>query len=246
MKKLVFSILTLAFCVSVNALAQKINLREDRVKLDGRLSNAWAGNLVGDVNFAKKVFADYMKDNFDVKLKKNGKEEFSAKEVVMASISSKSGDLVGRFYEDGSGQPKFAIGFLLGYEVSLNSTEHSSEMKKLEEAVKGFLTTYVSKYYTDLIEDDMKKLKGLNSDLSSNEKEISKLTKKIESNEKDILDPKKADKAMELKNDNIHNKSRIESLTAVNENLTLEINRLDEVLKKNRMEKTTLEAELKN
>lgn len=164
----------------------------------------------------------------------------------MATVSPKSGDLVARFYEDGSGQPKFAIGFLLGYEVSLNSTEHSAEMKKLEDVVKGYLTTYVSKYYSDLIEEDMKKLKGLNSDLSGNEKEISKLTKKIESNEKDILDPKKEDKVLELKNENIHNKSRIESLTAVNENLTVEINRLDEVLKKNRMEQAKLEAEVKN
>ncbi len=246
MKKLMFSILTLAFCVSLNAIAQKINLREDRVKLDGRLSNAWAGNLVGDMGLAKKVFDDYMKDNFDVKVKKDGKEELSAKEVVMASVSPKSGDLVARFYEDGSGQPKFAIGFLLGYEISLNSTEHSSEMKKLEDVVRGYLTTYISKYYTDLIDDDMKKLKGMNSDLSSNEKEISKLTKKIESNEKDILDPKKEDKVLDLKNENIHNKSRIESLTAVNENLTVEINRLDEVLKKSRMEKEALESELKN
>lgn len=241
------NLLSFVFLISftINGFSQKINLREDRIKLDGRLSNAWCGNLPGESDYAKKIFTDYIKDNFDVKVKKDGKEELSAKEVVVASVSPKSGDLVARFYTD-NGQEKFGIGFLLGYEVSLNSQEHSVEMRKLEDLVKGYLTTYVAKYYADMIEDDMKSLKALNSDLTDNEKEISKLSKKIESNEKDILDPKKEDKKLDLTNENIHHKARIESLTAVNENLKVEINRLDEVLKKNRMEQAGFESELKN
>ena len=57
-------------------------------------------------------------------------------------------------------------------------------------------------------------------------------------------DPKKEDKVLELKNDNIHNAARIESLKAVNENLKTEINRLDDVLKKSRMEQSAYAAEL--
>ncbi len=95
-----------------------------------------------------------------------------ASEVVLATVSPKSGDLVGRFYKDGSSQSKFAIGFLLGYEISLNSTEHSAEMKKMEDVVKGYLTAYVSKYYTDLIDDDMKKLKNLNNELAGMKKKL--------------------------------------------------------------------------
>ena len=105
--------------------------------------------------------------------------------VSLPAIAIKRGDLVGYSYITELNYA-MALVFQLGYDISLNSTEWTTEMENLRNYAKAFMTYHYEQVYVRRVKTLEKELKALEKEKSQNMNRINNLTKKVNNTGKKI------------------------------------------------------------
>ncbi len=242
MKKQYFFLAAFALCLAAPTFAQRYVAVERKVPMDKGEANAWVMQVDEPLDDLMKSFDKYAKSQWDVKMKKAGKDMLVAKESTIAAISDKQGDLKAKFYT-ADGQNTLAVAFMPGYDVSLNTYDNEEGMDNLKKFVKNFVKTFKSDQIQATIVQDEKRLKDLQSDLKKDERDYQSLNKKISGNESDIEKGKDKDKAFDLKNENIENRARLAALDEIMTNVKEEINKVRNLISDHRTALGSLEEQ---
>lgn len=138
----------------------------------------------------KDAWEDYMKDNYDVKMKGNGlftnKDVLRAEQVKINIISNKELDFYTRIVKEAE-RTKMCVFGSFGYDIPISKKEYPNEFEAMEAMTKRFLKDYLPNYYEEWIDHAQDKLadleddrKDMNKKMEKNIKEIEKLTQENE------------------------------------------------------------------
>jgi len=172
----------------------------------------------------KKAWQDYLKDSYDFKIKGIGfltnKDLLTAEKVTVNEISPKAMDFYTKIveHEDGSEMSVFASH---GYDIYISKEKLPSEFAAMKGIFQEFLQNFLPQYHQELIKDTQKKIKGLEGDRKSMEKQIRKDKRKIEKLNKEI------DKINEAL---ISNKSELRQIEQLLRSRKNELKRVQETL----------------
>ncbi len=153
----------------------------------------------------KDAWEDYMKDEYDVKLKGTGlfanKDVLRAEEVTIKEVSPNAMNFYTRVIEKGK-NTEMSVFAEFGYDLYISKEKYPEPYAKIKSMVDGFLNTYLPKYYQEKLEESQeifqdldKDVSKLSDDISDHQKEIEKLTKEMEDMESEL-----ASKQKKLKN----------------------------------------------
>ncbi|RYM34578.1 hypothetical protein ERX46_04170 [Brumimicrobium glaciale] len=181
-------------------------------------------NLDPEPKPLKKAWKDFLKDNYDFKIKGIGflsnKDLLYKEDVIIPKISSKRMNFYTEIVEDevGSEMKVFAS---FGYDIYIDKNETPEEYRIMTRMLNEFLKSYLPDYYNDQVKDTEKKVKtlskdvkGLNKDISKNNKKIENLTEEIEELTKES---EEQSSALEIANTKL--KERKEKLERINSKL---------------------------
>lgn len=185
MKKITLLLLAVMI-LTVSGYAQThLFLEEREVTLPEGKITAWVFPVTRDVEEALDDLKDYCKDRSDLKLKKDGDNMLIAEEWSLPTISAKRGDFIGYCYITDQ-YYAMAIAFKLGYDISLNSEDWTSEMENLRNYSKSFMAYHYEQSYARRIKILEKDLKDLEKERDQNEGKINNLTNKVNNLSKKI------------------------------------------------------------
>ena len=244
MKTLYPYFLLLLFVVSASlpAEAQKYAPREQTIMFDKITANAWVVAIDEEpIDALKKSWSSYVKQQFDVKAKKEGKDQLEAKEVVLPAIYAHKGDLKARFFTENS-TSMMAVAFMPGYDISLNTLEHPQAAENLRRFVKNFIKQYKTKVLNEQIAQQEKREKSIEKDYGKNEREHKQLTKHITKIDKQLRSSKTEEsKKFELNNQKVEDKSRMAALATVMQNQKSELSQINRTIQGMRADISRLE-----
>lgn len=188
-------------------------------------------NLEPEPKEVKDAFKDWLKDNYDVKLKGFGfltnKDVLYAENVSIQEVSDKNLNFYTKVVEDGE-QTKMSVFASYGYDIHINPEKYPRAFRKIEELTDNFVADYLPKFYQNRIKnaeerlsDLQKRQKDLEDNISDNKGDIEKMYKEIEElkkeNEELIQDLSKNKDNLEKANVTL--KSRKEELTKIIEKI---------------------------
>jgi hypothetical protein len=139
----------------------------------------------------KEAWKDYLKDNYDFKLKGIGflrnKDLLSAEEINVAKISSKQIDFYTHISEDENGS-EMKVFVRFGYDIYLNKEDYPNEYETLTVILKDFLNEYLTKYYQEKVNDTEERIEELEDETTDLKEEIADDTASIKKLKKEIED----------------------------------------------------------
>ncbi|MCB0560340.1 MAG: hypothetical protein H6573_27785 [Lewinellaceae bacterium] len=138
----------------------------------------------------KEAWQDFIKDNYDVKLKGIGflanKDLLDAEKVQFKAISDKEMNFY-TFFDEKKDKTEMYVFASLGYDIYLDRGEYPQEYRAMRNIVDKFVTKYVPSYYQqqvaesqDLLSSLKKEIGNLMGDISDNQKAIEKNLKAID------------------------------------------------------------------
>jgi hypothetical protein len=138
----------------------------------------------------RSAWIEYLKDNYNLKLKGNGlfqnKDILNAENVIIDKISANSMNFYTQIIENeiGSEMKLFAS---YGYDMFIEKEKYADEYYSLIEILESFLKVYLPKYYTQEVDDTKKRLleltkenNRLNKNIISDNGKLKKLNQKID------------------------------------------------------------------
>ena len=173
-------VLLIAGIMITGVLQAQIHLfieEQELTLIDGK-STAWVFPVTGTLEEALDDLKEYCKDRSDVKLKKGGDNLLIAEKISLPIIATERGDLIGFCYKTEQ-YDAMAVVFKLGYDISLNSKEWTSEMQSLRYYTKAFMSYHYEQSYARRLKDLEKALKAVEKERSQNESKINNFTNKI-------------------------------------------------------------------
>lgn len=142
----------------------------------------------------KEAWTDYLKSEYDLKLKGFGflsnKDLLSAEKVTVSKISSNQMDFYTHF-EEVDDKTKMNVFASMGYDIYVNPEEYPRAYRNLRSMMNGFVRGYVPGYYEDRIEETADNVEDLEDDIADLESDISKNKERIEENQQEIKDMEK-------------------------------------------------------
>lgn len=153
-------------------------------------------NLDPEPKTLKKAWRNYLKDNYDFKLKGIGflsnKDLLSAEKIIVPQISSDAMDFYTQILEDENGS-EMKVFVRHGYDIYINKNNYPNEYKTLHEILENFIKFYIPKYHQNKINDTEKRIEkltdeteDLQEDISDNTSTIANLKKEIEKLEDEL------------------------------------------------------------
>jgi flavodoxin len=147
---------------------------------------------------AKDTWEDFIKDNYDVKMKGTGlfanKDVLYAEQVKFDAISSKEMDFYTRIVAQGDNTALCVFGSF-GYDIPVSNKEYPADFEAMETIIKRFLESYLPSYYDERIKEMQDKLtdlqdnqKDMQDKMANNKKEIEKLTERNEELDKSLTE----------------------------------------------------------
>lgn len=149
--------------------------------------------LEAETDAVKDAFVDFLKKNYDFKLKGNGwfanKEELYAKKVIVQKIIDKQMDFFAEIIpvSQGASQTQITLFASLGYDIYLNEQDYPAAYQDLYNLGVAFLENFIPDYFKEHIstaKKDIKKLEkttqSLSKDIDQNEKDIKKMYQEIQ------------------------------------------------------------------
>lgn len=141
-----------------------------------------------DVNTddVRDAFIDYLKDQYDFKLKGNGlfadKDELYAEKVMVKEIINKRINWFTEIIESDRSDSKtrMTIFVNLGYDVYLSEEQYEQSFDKVYQIVTDFMRTYVPNYHEELISETQEVIADLKEDTNDLKEDIQKNQKDIE------------------------------------------------------------------
>lgn len=168
--------------------------------------------------FLKKEWADYLKDEYDVKLKGIGflsnKDMLTAEKAVLPPLSSKALDLYTHFSAD-NGQTTFHVFAAYGYDMYAGQGKFTQDIQELQSITQAFLDQLLPRYFqeeaeraSDRVDELTDDINDLQDGIADNEKEIKKLRKEIASMQKDLEEKNEQLKTAEAEWNRAQNRAR--------------------------------------
>lgn len=226
MKSRIFLVALLLSIVS-SSFTQTMSVVEKDVAIDGRFVPAWSAVVAEDIDFIKKSFSTYLRKSYDLTAKRKGSRVMVVEESTIPLISQNKGDLW-LVFESEDERVNMCMSFFIGYDIIINSTDYPEEMRGLKTFLIDFMVFYKTEYFAESLENSTRRLEGLQRELKNNERQVDDLSGQIARTEKDLLKEKDDTKKFEMNNKNIGNKSKIDALTQIGENLKNEITKVSE------------------
>jgi valyl-tRNA synthetase len=174
-------------------------------------------NIDPEPKTLKKAWRDYLKDNYDFKLRGIGflsnKDLLSAEEITVNQISSKVMDFYTHIVEDENGS-EMKVFIRHGYDIYVDQKNYPNEYKTLHEIVENFLKYYLPIYYQNNINDTEQRIDKLSKEGSKLQKEIKNNTDEVANLKKEIQEKEEQLKTniQELETARIKLKKRQEKL----------------------------------
>ncbi len=185
MKKKI-SLLGVAILLTVSMQGQiQIFLEEQEIGLPDGVSTAWVFPIAGEMEEALDDLKEYSKERSDMKMKRGGDNLLIAEKVALPAIAHKRGDLIGFGY-DSEAIKSMALVFQLGYDISVNSIEWTTEMENLRIYAKNFLSYHFEQEHVRRLKVLEKEIKSLEKEKNQDSNKINSLTNKINSASKKI------------------------------------------------------------
>jgi uncharacterized protein YukE len=235
MKKRIFLLGTGIFLAVLMQAQVQIYLEEQEVGLPEGVSSAWVFPVAGEFEDAFSDLKEYTKERSELKMKKDGDELLIAKKVALPAIAQKRGDLVG--YANATGSIRsMALIFQLGYDISLNSTEWTSEMESLRLFARDFMSYHFEQEHLRRTKVLEKELKSLEKEKSQDTNRINNLTNKINSTSKKIGKETETAKIDAYQADIQTFEADLKELMDVQPGLETKITQLKDLLEQNRTE----------
>ena len=186
----VLFVLLLSTVFTLNAFSQTLDLQYAQVQNNDNEYPCIEVTLEPTPEEVKAAWEDFIKDNYDVKMKGTGlftnKDVLYAEQVKFDAISSKEMDFFTRIIEQGDNTTLSVFGSF-GYDIPISTKEYPVEFEKMETITKRFLQSYLPAYYEEWIENTQEKItdlqdnnKDILDEMEDNKKEIEKLKKRNE------------------------------------------------------------------
>lgn len=193
-KRTILVSLSLALTTTVGA--QTLDPQISSVEFDGDTRPSLTIVVAPEPTELKKAWRDYLKENYDVRLKGIGfltnKDVLTAEEVTISQMSPNALDFHTRIVagKDGTRMDVFAAH---GYDVYVNPEDRPQEFEKMNQMVEGFLSQYIPEHFAEKVEEKKEVVTELAEELTSKEEdilsmkeEVAELKEEIESLEKSI------------------------------------------------------------
>lgn len=140
-------------------------------------------NLDPESKNLKEAWRDYLKDNYDFKLKGIGflsnKDLLSAEAVIVNQISSKTMDFYTHIVEDDNGS-EMKVFVRLGYDIYVTNQNYPNEYAAINEIIESFIKYYLPKYYEEEINETEKRVNELTDEKNDLKKKIEEKANDIE------------------------------------------------------------------
>lgn len=223
--------LSLVF-ISILSQAQRLIVEQRNVKNEeGNDQNSWTARLDDDMITCMNSYENFMKEKFQIKVEKRGKNMMVAEKVQLPELTNLRLDQRTVFTTETSGT---AVSFMfsLGYDIHLGLDQYSDQFDKAEDFVKGFVRYHYESSYTKRIKEIEEKIKSKQSDIESNGKRIDRNNKSIADNNKSGSDEKTKAKNDKMLRENESYSDDIATKRREISDLEDELNKLSESLKK--------------
>lgn len=159
------------------------------IEFDGSLRPCIQVNLDPEPKTLKDAWRDYLKDNYDFKLKGIGflsnKDLLSAEEITVTQISSNEMDFYTYINEDDNGS-EMKVFVRYGYDVFINKEDTPTDYEGLTNILDGFLRYYLPIYHEGRVDDTEKRIIKLTSETNDLQEEIADDAYRIEELRKEI------------------------------------------------------------
>ena len=235
---------TIFFCfVSLYGHSQSYTPVEQKIKMGKTLVNAWVVSLENEsLDDLKDEWTAYVKESLDVKVKKQSRSELVAKKILAPRIYHLTGDLRAMFFSEHD-RSSIAVAFMSGYDLSLNSVDHPREAGNLRHFTQQFIKTYKTDQITDLLEEEEKRERSLESEYERHERERTQLVKHIARVDRKLNSSKVDEgKRFELKNEKVTTESKVRALDEIMSNYTVELGQIKQVIQRYRADLQQLNA----
>lgn len=199
MKKYIFKSITFLFFAlfSQNILSQNLILQNTETEYKKNTYPCIEVVIEPNPEEVKDAWEDFIKDNYDVKMKGNGlftdKDVLHAEQVKFDVVSNKEMDFYTRIVEDDK-RTKICVFGSFGYDIPVSKKEYPNEFEAMEAVTKRFLKDYLPGYYNEWIDIAQDKLTGLQDDqkdmkskIEKNKKDIEKLTEENKELEESLI-----------------------------------------------------------
>lgn len=191
--KAIFFLALALFVIQVNAQSS-IEPFDTTIDYDKAQRPCIQVNLDPEPKTLKNAWRDYLKDNYDFKLKGIGflsnKDLLSAEAITVNQISSKAMDFYTHIVEDENGS-EMKVFVRHGYDIYISKEDQPNEYEALREILESFIKTYLPKYYEDKINDTEKRVNELTEERNDLKKKIEENSSKIEKLKNEIKQEQK-------------------------------------------------------
>lgn len=190
------STLLFIFISTIFLNAQSLTVENSMTDYDEKTYPAVTVTMNPSPDKVKEEFEDYMKDNYDVKMKGTGlfsnRDVLYADRVDIEKISDKTLDFRAKIIERGDITELSVFGSF-GYDLPISRERFPEEYRQLKRITVDFINEFLPDYYKDrvdeteeMLEDLVKDREKLKDDITDNEEEIEKLRKENEENRKEM------------------------------------------------------------
>jgi hypothetical protein len=198
-----------AFLVSLEAGAQNISPIESTIIHNDKIRPCLSVNLDPEPKSLKNAWIDFLKDEYDFKLKGMGwfsnKDLLNTEEVLITKLSTKKMDFYTNVIEDENGS-EMKVFASFGYDIYIDEEHYPKEFMAMEEMLNSFLKEHLPKYYNKAIDETEERIKDFNVEINDLKNEITdetedkeKLNRKIEKANRSIDDKNQKIKVAETK-----------------------------------------------
>lgn len=177
-------------------------------------------NLDPEPKALKHAWRDYLKDNYNFKLKGIGflrnKDLLNSDEIIVPQISSNAIDFFTHIVEDQNGS-EMKVFVRHGYDIYISQENYPNEYAALKEILESFIKFYLPQYYEGKVIETEKRITKLTDETNDLQKEIADDSSRIVKMKKEITD---FEKKLE---------SNIERLEVKNKELIKRTEKLDKI-----------------
>lgn len=191
------SLILLSFSVS----AQLPTPKASQVQFEGETRPSIQVTLEPEAKEVKKAWRDFVKENYDVKMKGIGlfvnRDVLSAEEVKIDKLSPQTIDFHTKVEETKEGT-RMEIFAAKGYDIFVDPSKNPQEFKRMEGMLNAFLADYIPEYYSERVEEQSEQVNDLADTRDEQEEEIIDKQEEIGSLKQEISDLEKAIEQGEL------------------------------------------------
>jgi len=191
------SIILLTFSVN----AQLPTVQTSQIQYEGKTRPSVQVTIEPEAKEVKKAWHDFVKQNYDVKMKGIGlfanRDVLTAEEVKIEKISRHKMDLHTQVIptKDGTRMEVFAA---KGYDIFIDPEKNPKEFDSMERMLNEFLSDYIPRYYAEKVDEQSEEVNDLADVRDEQEEEIIDKQEEISSLKLEITDLEKAIEQGEL------------------------------------------------